>query len=278
MTISQPIYAQDRAVAVVYDNSGSMGRNGQCDGINYALQVMVGLLHPDDELYVYKMFPPNGDRINLNQKRSSISEIYNTYDCEAKQTPFDAAIMARKQLEQSRKKNRWMIILSDGEITDKTFVERYRTELKDFIEQTGGRVIFLNVNNKESALDKYFDLSKTPETTLRTGGSFEQVIGRMEEIASNIMTLSGSGVTVRPKGGDVVFDAPLPLKRIIVLEQSTSATADLPKVIGAKAQGKSIYIANAYEAKNRRVLFKCLASLPTFMAIKQVRQSSQKGQ
>lgn len=249
LSVAQPVQAQDRTVAVVYDNSGSMGKNGQCDGINYALQVMVGLLHPDDELYVYKMFPPNGDRIDLNQKRGSIGTIQTTYDCEAKSTPFDAAINAKAQLAQSRKKNKWMVILSDGEITDKTFIQRYQNELKDFIEKTGGRVIFLNVNNKESALDKYFDMSNTPETTLRTGGSFEQVIGRMEEIASNIMTLSGSGVTVTPKGNDVVFEAPLPLKRIIVLEQSTNINADLPKVIGAKAQGKSIFISNAYEAQ-----------------------------
>ena len=242
------VYAQDRSIAVVYDNSGSMKKAGQCEGINYAFQVLVGLLHPKDELYVFKMQPPNGNKINLTNKQSSINSIRQTYNCESQNTPYTAIQNASQKLSSSHKSKKWLVILSDGEI-DKSSVPSHN-KLAQFVEQTGSRIIFLNVNLIESRLDRYFKDSNTTNRTLRTGGNFEAVISKMEEVASEIMTLSG-GVQVQPKGSnEVVLHSPVPLKRIIVLSQQTGSGGlnTIPKVSSAKAANGNLFVEDSYGA------------------------------
>ena len=95
----QIVQAQERAVAVVYDNSRSMSDAGQCEGINYALQLMVGLLHEEDELSVFRMDPPKGDAISLRNKQQSINSISNTYNCQSGKTPFKAVLQGGKVLD-----------------------------------------------------------------------------------------------------------------------------------------------------------------------------------
>ncbi|MBK9462446.1 MAG: hypothetical protein IPN94_24240 [Sphingobacteriales bacterium] len=57
-----------------------------------------GLVAPlEDELSVFKMEPPVGTDINLNQKKSSIAAITQSYDCSARKTPFFAAPNHRQQ-------------------------------------------------------------------------------------------------------------------------------------------------------------------------------------
>ncbi len=243
------LQAQNRALAVVYDNSGSMRDAGQCEGINYALQVMVGLLHPKDELYVYKMDAANGNFMNLNSKHSTIKNIANIYDCNAKATPFDAVINAKDKLTQSSRKDKYLVILSDGLITDKQFQQKYSTDLRQFVEQTGARIIFLNVNDQNSPLDDYFSQSQTPQQTLRTAGNFEQVIKTMEQIGATIMTLSGNGVAFKPIGTKLEINSPVPLKKIIVLSQETSKNAALPTIKNVVQNGKPLYIQDTYNAQ-----------------------------
>lgn len=243
------LQAQNRAVAVVYDNSGSMRDAGQCEGINYALQVMVGLLHPQDELYVYKMDVATGNFMNLNSKHSTIKTIAAVYDCNAKATPFEAAINAKGKLAQSTRKDKWLIILSDGMITDKQFAAKYQSDMRLFVEQTGTRIIFLNVNDKNTPLDDYFKQSQTPQKTLRTEGSFEQIIKTMENIGASVMTLSGDGVAFKPIGTSLQINSPIPLKRIIVLSQETNNSNSLPSIKNITQNKKPLHIEDTYTAQ-----------------------------
>lgn len=241
--------AQNRAVAVVYDNSGSMRDAGQCDGINYALQVMVGLLHSQDELYVYKMDSPNGHFMNLNDKHNTIKNINTVYDCKAKATPFEAVINAKNKLSQSSRKDKWLLILSDGMITDKQFIAKYTNDLRSFVEQTGSRIIFLNVSAANTPLDQYFSQTQTPQQTQRTDGNFTQIIKTMENIGATVMTLSGGGVPFKPVGTKLQINTPLPLKKIIVLEQEARKNTVLPTVKNATSSGKNLWIEDTYTAQ-----------------------------
>lgn len=121
LTLQNLVFAQNRSVAVVYDNSRSMTDAGQCEGINYAMQVLVGLLHPQDELFVFKMHPAVETSINLSGKQESIQKVSSTYDCLAATTPFASVVKASVRLKSSVKKEKWLIILSDGEITEQNF-------------------------------------------------------------------------------------------------------------------------------------------------------------
>ncbi len=252
------VQAQDRAVAVVYDNSGSMSKAGQCEGINYALQVMVGLLHAEDELYVFKMQPPKGDVISLKSKQNSIDKIAKTYDCEEKITPFEGVLKAKDLLSKSRKKGKWLIILSDGAITDDDFEKKYgkSTALNEFVDDTGARLIFLDVSKKDNKLAGFLRQTNTPHETLRTRGSFEQVIDRMEEIASSIMSLSGSGVPVVPDGNNIEINSPIPLKGIIVLQQDASKNAKLPNIKSAKGKNGKLHVGEGYKAEKSQSTYR----------------------
>ncbi len=247
--------AQDRAVAVVYDNSGSMTQAGQCEGINYALQVMMGLLHPEDELSVYRMLPAKEDKIDLNSKKGAMQSARKSYDCNARNTPFEAAIYAKEQLAKSNKPYKTLIILSDGGITDIDFATKYPDELRTLVEQTGTRIFFLNVSTVQSVLDAYLENSQTPNKTLRTQGSFEQIIKQMEEIAAGIMTLSGSGITIQPKDKTIDWESPVPLKRVIVLQQDAETNAKLPRLVSAKSEGSHLRLGESFEAQKSRGIY-----------------------
>jgi len=252
LAYSSTVNAQNRSVAVVYDNSGSMKDAGQCEGINYAMQVMVGLLHPNDELYVFKMQPPKGDPINLKSKRSSIQIINDTYTCNAGSTPYQAINNAATKLKASKKGKKWLIVLSDGEIQSNSFPKNKQT-LRQFVEDTGTRIIFLNVNKNQSTLDRFFEQTNTPQKTLRTSGSFEQVIQTMEQIASSVMTLSDSGVQVNMTGSNqVTIDALMPLKRIIVLQQDTRRSTTLPNITEANANNTKLSFNDSYQAQKAK--------------------------
>lgn len=249
---SGQLYAQNRAVAVLYDNSGSMRDAGQCEGINYAMQVLVGLLHPQDELYVYKMDAPAGNYVNLNGKKASMTNIAQVYDCNAKVTPFEAVINAKGKLAASNRRDKWLIILSDGMITDKAFANKYPTDLSAFVAQSGARIIFLNVNATRSPLDDYFAQTATPQQTLNTQGNFEQIIRTMEQIGATVMTISGQGMPYTPLGNKLQINTPIPLKRLIVLQQEAQKNAALPNIKAATAQGKPLFIEDTYTAQKAK--------------------------
>ncbi len=253
---SSLLTAQDRAVAVVYDNSGSMTQSGQCEGINYAAQVMIGLLHPEDELWIYRMLPAKGDQINLNSKKKAMQSARKSYDCNARNTPFEAAIQAKDQLSKSSKKYKTLIILSDGGITDQNFATTYPDDLRQLVEATGTRIFFLNVSTQQSVLDAYLENSQTPNHTLRTQGSFEQIIGQMEQIAAGIMTLSGRGVSVTPKDKSIEWKSPVPLKRVIVLQQDAQNNAKLPRLVAAKSEGNNLRLGESFEAQKSKGVYK----------------------
>ncbi|MBL7785013.1 MAG: hypothetical protein JNM36_03850 [Chitinophagales bacterium] len=246
------IHAQNRAVAIVYDNSRSMQDAGQCEGVNYALQVMIGLLHAQDELYVYRMEPAQGNRIDLQQKRVAMQNASTEYTCAAGRTPFGAILQAANNLSTSSKKSKWLIILSDGDITDNNFEATAGNRLRGLVENTGTRIIFLNVNSKQSKLDSHLNRTATPNNTLRTQGSFEQIINTMENIAGNVMTLSKGGIKTQAQGNKVTLQSPIPLKKIILLAQSDQKNNQLPQLKIAVGDKKNLYIEPAYKAQKAK--------------------------
>jgi len=247
LTLQNLVFAQNRSVAVVYDNSKSMTDAGQCEGINYAMQVLVGLLHPQDELFVFKMHPAVETSINLSGKQESIQKVSSTYDCLAATTPFASVVKASVRLKSSVKKEKWLIILSDGEITEQNFELNHPDELKTLVNQTGGRVIFLNVNPAFSVMDSYLANSGATTKTLRTQGNFTEIINTMEQVASNIMSFS-KGIQVQQQGNKAVFNTPIPLRRVVVLQQSSQPSVNLPKITKAAAEGKTLLTDKSYKA------------------------------
>ena len=251
LMLCRTAWAQNRCVAVVYDNSKSMTDSGQCEGINYAMQVLVGLLHQQDELYVFKMQPPNGTPINLFSKQDAIQQVSSTYNCLATSTPFAGIAGASQKLRTSTRKEKWLIILSDGDITETNFHFTYPDEFRQLVNQTGARIIFLNVNNKTSVLDDYLSNTGATAQTLRTQGNFTEIVNTMEQIASNIMSFS-KGITVQNQGSKVTINSPVPLRRIVVLQQTSQTSGRLPAITAAKAETRTLTTNKSFRASKSK--------------------------
>lgn len=250
--------AQDRAIGIVFDNSYSMRGNGQCEAVNYALQVIVGLTNPGDELYVNTMTlcrdvrQTEFDRMSeeefkqrlcrydnfLRDKEAAfetIQEIACTYA-----NPFYAVDETMDELRQSRKKEKWLLFLTDGEWEDDMQKSDQR-RLKNFIETTGAQVMFLNVdrnpreskNNLDDALDDIADIKP-----LQTKGNISTIIDQMEVMGRQMMGIPKGGLKYEVEGNRVIIKTPIPLKRLIMLDQEKSSTGTFRKITRADVDGE----------------------------------------
>ncbi len=248
LSFSAPLKAQNRSIVVVYDNSSSM-KGVQCDAVNYALQTLVGVVHPDDELSVVTMTNQKHYVLDLNKKQNQIDQVIKTFNCRGG-NPFSAVDKAISQLDKSKKEKKWLLLLTDGEWDDLK-VDKNRTRLNQFIKQPDADVQFLNLDILKSA-DKN-TLKRLLEEehkiqALQTQGKGQQIIDEMGNMAATVMAMPASGITATTKDRLVTIDTKVPLKRLIVIEQEESA--NLPQVTKAiDASANPLFLKGPFTAK-----------------------------
>lgn len=117
---------QTRAIAIVYDNSGSMyiGNNSKawCRA-TYAMEVFGSMLNKGDVLLIYPMHPIEVDgkeytmdnpfRITDATKAASIRENFTK---DPKGTPIETLDAAAEGLKQVKADKKYMIVLTDGDV------------------------------------------------------------------------------------------------------------------------------------------------------------------
>lgn len=114
-------------IAVVYDNSGSMYAKGEkpidlwCRA-KYAMETFASMMNYEngDVLKVFPMHPVTVDGEEKNEiSIKNINEIKKIHDfetVEAGGTPFKTVQVAYEKLKKSKADNKWLIILTDGEL------------------------------------------------------------------------------------------------------------------------------------------------------------------
>ncbi len=227
--------AQKRAVAVVYDNSGSM-KGIQCDAVNYALQTMVGVLHPSDQLFVIPMADKTGKihEIKLNQKQNEIDKVIKGLKCRGG-NPFIAVDRAIERLNQTNKEKKWILMLSDGEWEDMS-KDRNKKTLRQFLNKPDVQILFLNLDKERADTKntlKTFLEQEVKLSPMQTEGKGSEIIRQMGDMAATVMSMPASGIKADISGNKVTINTKVPLKRLIVIEQEEQA--DLPKVSQAQA-------------------------------------------
>ncbi len=127
-------------IAVVFDNSGSMygdvakNTEGNVRGkkawsqAKYAMEIFASMLDfPKDKLTVFPMWAvttdknskPSWDGIEIDSKEE-INNIHNMYTMSPHETPFEAVTNAAEHLlKNSKADEKWLIVLTDGEFTQK---------------------------------------------------------------------------------------------------------------------------------------------------------------
>ncbi len=114
---------ESRAIAIVFDNSGSMYKNGNqawCRA-TYAMEVFASMLNEDDILQVYPMSPitvenqtytmENPLQITDSKKASTIRDIFTP---DAGETPIESIDSAAQGLQTINADKKYMIVLTDG--------------------------------------------------------------------------------------------------------------------------------------------------------------------
>ncbi|MBR3594110.1 MAG: hypothetical protein IKL44_05500 [Clostridia bacterium] len=134
-----------RAIAIVFDNSGSMYlpynkdesfRMAWCRA-TYAMEVLATMMNASDEMYIYPMHPieVGGSKYNssnpLKVTQATASTIRNIYTPDPKATPIETITAAREGLKKAAADEKWLIVLTDGtsfykggkDLKDKTMAE-----------------------------------------------------------------------------------------------------------------------------------------------------------
>ncbi len=127
---------QSRAIAIVFDNSGSMYKDGNMAWCRatYAMEVFASMLNAGDTLLIYPMHPimvggkeytmENPYRVTDSSQASTIRQIYTP---EPSGTPIESIDYAAQGLKDIQADLKYMIVLTDGG----TFSENSKSLSKD---------------------------------------------------------------------------------------------------------------------------------------------------
>ncbi len=246
--------AQERTIALVYDDSGSMNTNNAnpCNAVNYALQLMVGLLNPEDTLFVVTMNQSTQLQHfiidSAENKDAQIRDI-RTWTCQGN-TSFEAAETAMSALEsiQDPNQDKWLIIFTDGLWPTSPEIA---SRIASFATSSGAKTIILNINATDNPIAATFRNTGQADV-YNCPASFESIRQNMEQIALSVMSMSQSGITVKINGQNIQITSEFPLKRLILLEQSTGITNNMNQmltVVKAKdSSGQTIPTNGIYNA------------------------------
>ncbi|MEO1478955.1 MAG: vWA domain-containing protein [Bacteroidota bacterium] len=238
-----PSGAAQRAVAVVYDDSGSMlhrdeGENGgPWAYANYALQTLAALLRDSDALHVVTMhapdtplrFPLGGGSAGRQALVDSLNgqPVYNF----AGNTPYQSLATAQDVLAQAPQPEKWLVVLTDGAFEDTPEAASMQAQAESFVRATGARVVFLLIGEDAKEVDA---LAQQPAVAVWTDVqgqvyralSSADVADRMNEIAALITARTlGGQPDVRLAGDQLVFDSEFPLRRLTLVQQDASRAA-----------------------------------------------------
>ena len=241
-----------RAIAIVFDNSGSMydaGDQAWCRA-TYAMEVFASMLNAGDILQIYPMHPitvggkeytmENPFQITDASQAASIREIYTP---RAVGTPIESVDCAVQGLQTTQADKKYMIVLTDGEAFYRDNCEmsiaKTKTELDSRFQaqvSNGMTVMYLGIGNNvvmpDTDQSEYFVKKQAKNS--------EDVLSALTDMCNQIFgrdTLPSKYISERT----VKFD--ISMKKLIVFVQGENVS-DV-KIVGTSgAVGKQIGVAS----------------------------------
>ena len=244
-TTTPEVYASNkaedsRAIAIVFDNSGSMyikGEKAWCRA-TYAMEVFASMLNKGDVLQIYPMHPitVNNTEYTMNKPftitdATQASAIRNIYTKKALGTPIESVDAAANGVKQLQATKKYMIVLTDGDSFYKNGSEMSasatKKELDARFKQLSGAdmtVMYLGVGKKVVMPD-------TPQSQYfvkKQAKNSEDTLSALTEMCNQIFgrdTLPKSYLSAQ----SMKFD--ISMKKLIVFVQGENVS-DL-KVVGS---------------------------------------------
>lgn len=228
-----PAAAQQRAVAVVYDDSGSMHADEAWRAANYALQTLTALLSPEDELAVVRMSDyRNPDRLALDRQAEALRAIYRAYR-PGGDTPYEAVQAAMRLLEEQAGREsggdlfpaeRWLVVISDGQFftgMNAAAEQQLRREIRQFVAATGAQTIFLQIGDINDRVARLWE--EEAQARRYEARSRSDIIERMQQVAADVTARSPQPIAVQYADSSASFVSEFPLRRVTAFEQGNQA-------------------------------------------------------
>lgn len=251
--------AQTRTVVVVYDDSGSMGHAnapaGRWRDANYALQILTGLLAPQDALTVVRMSQPTvPERVDLADQGARIQSQRLTPHA-GQRTPYTAVETAMRVLDEAAAREariggtateKWLIIVTDGEFEhDSTAtVQGVQQDIRTFVQRTGTRAAIFLIAGVES---KAAELWVTDGQARRyEAPDRSQIVEQMRRIAADITSRSDTPPPIQYSGNTITLTSDFPLRRVTVL-QHAGAPAELAVLRDARVGRTDLRVPTALD-------------------------------
>ncbi len=227
LTASAAPDTKKRAIAVVFDNSGSMymnGNNAWCRAV-YSMEVFATMMNPNDEMYIYPMneISVNGTLytslrpLKITQKTAqTIRSIYTTVPSG---TPIESITHAYDDIQKKSFDEKWLIVLTDGNIFYKNDEELSVKKTKEELETVLGEYA-----NSINTL--YLGIGKAVEPEFSSSNGYKTEHKVAENSADVLKYLSGMCNTIFGRdalppaninGGKISFD--VSMSKLIVFIQ-----------------------------------------------------------
>ncbi|MBE6810482.1 MAG: hypothetical protein E7521_05455 [Ruminococcaceae bacterium] len=234
--------APKRAIAIVFDNSGSMYLDKKQDWCRatYAMEVFASMLNKGDTLTIYPMWPieVEGKTYTMDSPfqitdASQSVKIREIYSPEAKGTPIDTIDCASNGLKAATADEKYMIVLTDGDsfyLNGADLKGKTKGELDKRFKALAGpdmTVMYLGVGKQtvmpDTAESDYFVKKHAKDSA--------NVLSSLTEMCNKIFGRD-SLPQKRINGNTIDFD--ISMSKVIVFVQGENI-ADL-KVTGAKGE------------------------------------------
>lgn len=190
-----------RAIAIVFDNSGSMygSTNSSWCRATYAMEVFASMMNEGDQLQIYPMWDIVLDKSNRQQVTAPLvingpgeaDVIRKIYSPSTNGTPFGTVEEAYAGLLNTRADEKYLIILTDGDFDEPWKSARKVSERLDEYK-ANMNIMFLAIGDRvtlPTASDparQYYDWArKSTETLPKLTAMCNRIFGRNELTVSN---------------------------------------------------------------------------------------------
>lgn len=238
-------------IFVVYDDSKSMNKDNRSVYANYAMQTLISLLEPEDNLVITKMSDVDNQFrnklvIDLKDIPTEIEYFREKINPKSNVTPYKSVesmidYIGKMDIEND---TNWLIVISDGYFEDGKDIpdlENIREKIKIVVNNKKIKPIFLLIGSNENELNTYesqkgieiwkeiFGRGEYPKIYKSIGK--KDIVDKMNEIAQLLTNKSTpTEKNYKIEGNKIVFSPLFPLNKIILLDQDGGRENKISKI------------------------------------------------
>ena len=243
-----------REINIVYDDSGSMYNVTSWSQAKYALEVFTAMMNENDTINIYELSQDGKKPVTLegkNDAQNNVNVVDALYGYGG--TPFDPVRVAGNALMQSEADEKWMIIITDGEFGGSNDPA---SEILSFVGQNNTKVVYIAIGSEDYVMDMtpYAKEMFYPYHT-----DENNILDTMTSAATLVFNYKPLPLHIE-SDGTTVFDADVPLEKLIIFAQGENANVSNVKVNGAEINnGADTTVKVKVDAKSGGALYGPLA-------------------